>query len=240
MAEIRKKHYGYGHISRLKKRFLENKVSRCELIELLLAYVIKGMDVKQQSKEIYNRCGGNFRKLFNVIEKIKIKGVGKETIIFFKLFREFINIYNEEKFINRKYTLKDQKDVVEYYKSMCYEADKEAVFAIFLDAKNRIIMNKKIGEGTLTQSLVYPREIIKEAISIGALSIILIHNHPSGVTTPSENDRKITKKLYFACREMDLMILDHLIVGSEGYFSFYENGLIENLAIEYKMVYESI
>ena len=127
-----------------------------------------------------------------------------------------------------------------YYRNICYEVDKESVFAIFLDAKNRIIMNKKIGEGTLTQSIVYPREIIKEAISIGALSIVLIHNHPSGIATPSENDKKITKKLYFAAREMDLTILDHLIVGNEGYFSFYENGLIENFAIEYKMVYESI
>lgn len=233
-----KKHYGYGHISRLKKRFLENKITRCEIIELLLSYVIKGRDLKQYSKDIYKLSGGNFRKIFSVIEKNIIKGVGKESLVFFNLLREFINIYNEDEFIHRKYTLTDQKDVIEYYKSKCYEMDKESVFIIFLDAKNRIIMNKKIGEGTLTQSLVYPREIIKEAISTGALSIILIHNHPSGVPVPSENDRKITKKLYFACREMDLMILDHIIVGNEGYFSFYENGLIENFADEYKMVYE--
>ena len=240
MTELKKKHYGYGHISRLKKRFLENKISKCELVEILLSYVIKGMDIKKQSKEIYYLCSGNFRKIFKTIEGTKIKGIGKETIIFFKVLKEFINNYNEDKFIRRKYTIKDQKDVVDYYRNICYEVDKESVFAIFLDAKNRIIMNKKIGEGTLTQSIVYPREIIKEAISIGALSIVLIHNHPSGIATPSENDKKITKKLYFAAREMDLTILDHLIVGNEGYFSFYENGLIENFAIEYKMVYESI
>ncbi len=240
IVALKKKHYGYGHISRLKKRFLENKISKYELIELLLSYIIKGKDVKNQTKEIYNLCRGNFRKIFNTIETTKIKGVGGETIIFFKILKEFINYYNEDKFISRKYSIKDQKDVVDYYRSMCYEVDKEAVFAIFLDAKNQIIMNKKVGEGTLTQSLVYPREIIKEAISTGALSVILVHNHPSGVPAPSDNDKKITKKLYFAAREMDIIVLDHIIVGNEGYFSFYENGLIENLAIEYKMVYESI
>jgi DNA repair protein RadC len=240
MPELNKKHYGCGHISRLKKRFLENKISKCELIELLLSFVIKGRDVKLQSKEIYKESNGNFRNVFNVIEKKRIKGIGNETIVFFRLLKEFINTYNEDKFIDKKYVIQDQKDVIEYFKNKCYEADKEAVFAIFLDAKNRILTNKKIGEGTLTQSLVYPREIIKEAIAIGALSIILIHNHPSGVPCPSENDKKITKKLYFAGREMDLMILDHIIVGNEGYFSFYENGLIENLSVEYKLVYETI
>ncbi|MCX7699044.1 MAG: DNA repair protein RadC, partial [Candidatus Goldbacteria bacterium] len=226
--QLKEKHYGLGHISRLKKRFLQNKISRYELIELLLSYVIKGKDIKPQTKEIFTKCRGNFRNIFNVIEKDKIKGIGVESIIFFRLLKEFINIYNEDKFINRKYTLKDQKDVIDYFKNICFEIDKEAVFVIFLDAKNRILLHKKISDGTLTQSVVYPREIIKEAINLHSLSIILIHNHPSGVPTPSENDKKITKRLYFACREMDLMLLDHLIVGNEGYFSFYENGLIEN------------
>jgi|YelNatPaOPRAMG01_1025707.scaffolds.fasta_scaffold04432_1 DNA repair protein RadC len=232
--------YGLGHISRLKNRFIENKISKYEIIELLLSYVIKGKDIKPQAKEIYKKCNGNFKNIFIIISKTKINGIGKETKIFFELLKNFINLYNEDKFINKKYTIKDQKDVVEFYRNMCYGLDKEGVYAIFLDAKNKILINKKIGEGTLTQSLVYPREIIKEAMTAGALSIILIHNHPSGVVTPSDNDKKITKKLYFAGREMDVMLLDHIIVGSEGYFSFYENGFIENFANEYNMVYGNL
>jgi len=202
----------------------------------MLSYVIKGRDVKPLSKEIYRRSSGNLRKVFDTVEKEKIKGAGKETTAFFKLLKEYISIYNEEKFLNRKYKVKDQDDVIRYFKNLCHGANKEAVYVLFMDAKNKVAGNKLMGEGTLTQSLLYPREIINEALKKGALSLVVIHNHPSGDPSPSENDRKITKKLIFAVREMDIVLLDHIIVGSEGkgYYSFYEEGLIDKYNNDYK------
>ncbi len=234
-----KPHYGLGHISRLKKRFKDGKTTKPEIIELLLSYIIKGRDVKAEAKEIYRASGGSFREAFRVIEKEHIPGVGAEVKTFFRVIKQFVDAYAEDKFSARKYSVRDQKEVAEYFRTACAADDREAVYALFLDAKNRVIDNKKLGEGTLTQSVVYPREIIKEAITKAALSVVLVHNHPSGSPSPSDADRKITKKLLFAAKEMDLNLLDHMIVGREGYFSFYENGLIERYNGEYRNLMES-
>jgi DNA repair protein RadC len=234
-----KKHYGTGHISRLKQRFLQDKTAKPELIELLLSYVIRGRDVKPQAKEIYAKAGGSFREVFSVIEKEVIAGTGPEVKTFFKIIKKYIEEYSSDKFASRNYSVRDQKDVIEYFRSACAMEDRESVHALFLDAKNRVIENKKMGDGTLTQSVVYPREIVKEAIHKGALSVVLVHNHPSGSPTPSDADRKITKKLLFAAKEMDLNLLDHMIVARDGYFSFYEQGLIERYNCEYRTLMES-
>lgn len=235
---VNRQHYGTGHISRLKQRFLEDKTAKPELIELLLSYVIKGRDVKPQAKEIYAKSGGSFREVFSVLEKEKIDGAGPEVRTFFKIIKKYIEEYSSDKFASRNYSVHDQKDVIEYFRSACAASDRESVHVLFLDAKNRVIDNKKMGEGTLTQSVVYPREIVKEAIHKGALSVVLVHNHPSGSPSPSEADRKITKKLLFAAKELDLNLLDHMIVGREGYYSFYEQGLIERYNGEYRTLME--
>ena len=235
----RKKHYGLGHISRLKQRFLADKTAKPELLELLLSYVIRGRDVKPQAKAIYAKSGGSFREVFSVLEKEIIPGAGDEVKTFFKVIKKYIEEYSSDKFSARRYSVHDQKDVIEYFRTTCALEDRESVHAVYLDAKNRIIANVKLGEGTLTQSIVYPREIIKEAISKGALSVVLIHNHPSGSPVASDADRKITKKLLFAAKEMDLNLLDHMIVAREGYFSFYEQGLIERYNGEYRTLMES-
>jgi DNA repair protein RadC len=234
----KKPHYGTGHISRLKNRFLLNKTAKPEIIELLLSYVIRGRDVKPQAKEIYARAGGSFREVFSVLEKEAISGAGTEVKTFFRILKKYIEEYSADKFAARKYSVRDQKDVIEYFRAACALEDRESVHALFLDAKNRVIDNEKMGEGTLTQSVVYPREIVKEAIHKGALSVVLVHNHPSGSPLPSEADRKITKKLLFAAKELDLNLLDHMIVGRDGYFSFYEQGLIEKYNFEYRSLME--
>jgi DNA repair protein RadC len=241
----RLKHYGIGHIKRLKDRFIQDKVSKCEIIELLLSYVIKGMDVKPQAKEIFKLSRGNFKNVFEILSgNKKVKGIGRETEIFFKVIKKFFECMEEEKFINKKYSVKAQGDVIKYFKNICLSSDKEEVHAVFLDAKNKITGHKRISEGTLSQSLLYPREIIKEAISQAALSIIILHNHPSGDSSPSENDKKITKRMLFAAREMDIMLLDHIIIGMEtadgdkGYYSFYEEGLIDKYRENYRYVME--
>jgi len=170
-------HYGIGHIKRLKERFTGNKTTRCEIIELLLLYSIKGRDVKEQSKEIYSLSSGNFRKIFETVEKENINGVGKETKLFFAIVRGFLDEYHKDDFLDKKFSVSTQRGVIEYFKSACSNMANEAVYCVFLDAKNSIKSLVRICEGTLTQSLLYPREIIGRAIKAGALSFILIHNH---------------------------------------------------------------
>ncbi|MFP4467227.1 MAG: RadC family protein [Candidatus Goldiibacteriota bacterium] len=234
------KHYGYGHISRLKKKFEEGKTTKEEIIELLLSYVIKGRDVKGHAKEIMKKSRGSFRNVIPVIESGEIKGLGEQTAVFFGVIAAFMENYKKDSFAFNTVSIKNQDDLVEYFRDKTAYDEKEAVYCVYLDAKNRVINAEKIGEGTLTQCVMYPREVVKLAMKKGALGIILVHNHPSGRPEPSESDKKITKKIVVASKEMDLTLLDHIIVGREGYYSFYENGLIDSYMGVYRRIVEAM
>jgi len=100
------------------------------------------------------------------------------------------------------------------------------VFAVmFLDSQNRAIAFKELFRGTINAASVYPREVVKEVLSLNAASVILSHNHPSGVATPSQADKLITNKLRDALNLIDVSVLDHIIIGEKSY-SFAKHGLI--------------
>ena len=107
--------------------------------------------------------------------------------------------------------------------------DVESMYGIFLDTQNHILAIEKITSGTLFCSAVYPRELIKRVISLGAGAVVLAHNHPSGDTEPSAEDRVITRKVVFALSTIDVLLHDHLIVG-KGYHCMSNDGSIESAA----------
>jgi DNA repair protein RadC len=104
--------------------------------------------------------------------------------------------------------------------------DREVFKILLLTSRNAVISEKTVFEGSLTESIVSPREVIKEALNQAAASIVFIHNHPSGQTSPSEEDKRVTRHLKSACELVGINVLDHLIVGHEGYFSFADTGLL--------------
>jgi len=103
---------------------------------------------------------------------------------------------------------------------------KEVFISLLLDTKLKLIREVKISEGILNQSLIHPREVFKEAVKESAFAIILVHNHPSGDPTPSEQDIEITKKLKQASEILEISLLDHVIIGNGKYFSMKENKII--------------
>ncbi len=234
--------YGKGHIARLKDRFKLGKVSREEIIELMLSYVIRGRDVKPQAKTIYARSNGSFRHVFDVVKKGYAEGIGEQAEIFFGIINEFVNCYMADSFLRERKTINSQEDVVDYFQGICALSDKEETHGVFLDAKNGVMAVERLSEGTITQSLMYPREIVKLALKHGALSIIVIHNHPSGDTAPSQSDIKTTKRLYFALREMDMNLMDHIIIGTKGkgWYSFEKNGIISSFREAYACFMQTV
>jgi DNA repair protein RadC len=106
------------------------------------------------------------------------------------------------------------------------EADREHFVALYLSARNLIIGVHTVSIGTLTASLVHPREAFKAGILLGAAGLIAAHNHPSGDPAPSPEDREATRRLQRAGELLGIPVLDHLIIGRESYFSFRESGLI--------------
>jgi DNA repair protein RadC len=103
---------------------------------------------------------------------------------------------------------------------------KEVFKVLLLDARNRLIREETISQGSLTASIVHPREVFKVAIQESAAALILLHNHPTGDPTPSQEDRSITRQLVKAGEIMNIKVLDHIIVGDGVHMSFADQGLL--------------
>ncbi len=111
--------------------------------------------------------------------------------------------------------------------------DVEAVYCIFLDGKNCIISIDKMFVGSISSAVIYPRELIKRVIALRACAAVMAHNHPSGSTDPSTDDRRITKMIAMALATIDVQLLDHVIVG-DGYTSMADRGFITAVTEEFK------
>ncbi len=122
--------------------------------------------------------------------------------------------------------ISNPQDVYNYLKPLTYGQKREHFITIMLDTKNKIIKSEVISIGTLNASLVHPREVFNECIRMSACSLIIAHNHPSGVATPSLEDRNITQRLVEAGKIIGISVVDHIIVADNDYYSFKENGEI--------------
>ncbi|CEG12300.1 hypothetical protein MSIBF_A2110002 [groundwater metagenome] len=150
----------------------------------------------------------------------KIKGMGDAKTQQIKALFGFIKRYNLAK--KGKFPVRTAKDVFEYVLQRLPSNDKEHFMVLHLDSKNMIMRDEVVSTGILNASIIHPREVFKSAIKESANAIIIVHNHPSGDPTPSEEDRKITKILFDAGKLLDIKLLDHVIIGNT-YYSFKEN-----------------
>ena len=116
--------------------------------------------------------------------------------------------------------------VRDYLDIQLAEREREVFGVLFLDTQHRLSAYEELFQGTIDAAAVYPREVVKAALKHNAGAVILAHNHPSGITTPSDADRRITTKLVEALGLIDCRVLDHFIVGQERAYSFAEHGLI--------------
>lgn len=128
--------------------------------------------------------------------------------------------------LRRGVTLSSPRAVADYLKVTIGALDHEVFSVIFLDAQNRLLANRQMFRGTVTQTSVYPREIVKEALALNAAAAIIAHNHPSGSTDPSRADEQLTRTLKSTLELVDVRLLDHLIVTGTEALSFAERGLL--------------
>ena len=140
------------------------------------------------------------------------------SIVSIKMVRESSVLYNIRK-------ISSPNDAVELGKRFLQEEDREKMIVCCLDTKNQPTINV-VAIGTLNNLLVHPREVFKPAILSNSASIILFHNHPSGDTTPSNEDKLITEKIKESGEILGIKLLDHIIIGNNSYKSFKEEGLI--------------
>lgn len=223
-----KPHY-IDHRKRLRERFQKagaEGMHDYELLELLLTYGVPRKDVKPVAKRLIDRFGGLSRVLdANQKELEQIIGVGSISATLIRLVKEMCSTYLAEKMKQRD-AISSPKLVVDFARHKLSGLSHEAFMVIYLNVKNEIIDHKVIIEGTVDSVAIYPRRIIEAALVNHATGLILVHNHPSGHPEPSEEDKKITRDIIEAARTLDIRVLDHIVVGKDGYFSFLENRLL--------------
>jgi DNA repair protein RadC len=139
-----------------------------------------------------------------------------------------IQMVKERRFIYGGNRLSAPEQAAQAFMQIIGNPDREFFVALLIDGKNRIRSLHVVSEGTLNQSLVHPREVYKSAILANSAAIILAHNHPSGDTAPSREDREITRRLQEAGEILGIKVLDHVIVDTDSgaYYSFTESGLL--------------
>lgn len=217
----------HGHRKRLRDKFIKSGLEAFhdyEIIELLLTLGTPRKDCKQQAKAAVKKFKGLKETLNASLEELQeIKGIGPLNAFGVKLFQAVAERYLKERIIGRELRIDSSKVVFNYlYQSM--QKEKREVFKVFyLNNTNKVLDVEDIFRGTVDQAVIYPREIIKSALDKNTTRLIFVHNHPSGTLTPSSYDIQITNKLKKACDAVQIELLDHIIIGRDGYYSFKAN-----------------
>lgn len=228
-------HKGAGHRKRLRERFLTAGLDGFhdyEVIELLLTLATPVRDCKQLAKAAL----AEFKTLPAVLEASaeelgRIPGLGPNNIFGVKLIRAVCDRYLKNKMACQP-LIGNPRELFDYLNQTVRDKTREVFVGIFLNAKNRVLASEILFEGTLSQSAVYPREVIKRALELHAAAMIFCHNHPSGEPEPSPEDIRLTRRLMAACRVVGITVFDHVIIGDKGHYSFADNGYIEQIGQE--------
>lgn len=210
-----------------------DKLSLSKLLAILLRIGSEGISAEELARRLLNQFK-SLRGIDNasVSELCKIEGIGSAKAAQIKSALELgKRFYREE--AEKRRRIRKAEDVImyvsDYYAPHLRDANKEFFNVILLDARNKVIDNIEISKGSLTASVVDPKEIVKEATIRSASGVILVHNHPSGEPDPSDDDIKTTDTIVRACNLVGIKVLDHIIIGKnrDNYVSFSENGLIK-------------
>jgi len=197
-----------------------------EVLELVLSYAVARKDTKPISKELLTR----FKTINGVLdadrEELKsVPGISEHAALFFNLIKDVTILYLENG-LHDKDLLSSPEAVFDYLKASLKGSRDEEFKTLFLNSRNQLIAVETLQTGTVNKSAVYPRKIVERSLYHHAVGVIIAHNHPGGTLKPSRDDCAITKVIKDALRTVEISLLDHIIIGGNGYFSFKSKGLI--------------
>jgi len=218
-----------GHRTRLRARFLKGGAEAMpdyELLELTLFAAIPRRDTKPLAKALLKRFGSFAEVIAAPRERLlEIEGVGDSVANHLKIVEAAAQRLAKTKVLGRP-ALSSWSALLDYCTAAMARSEKEEFRVLFLDRKNHLIADEVQNRGTVDHTPVYPREIIKRALELGASSIILVHNHPSGDPTPSKADIAMTREIAGAAKALSIAVHDHLVIGRAGHASFKSLGLL--------------
>jgi len=218
-----------GHRQRLRARFLKGGADAMpdyELLELTLFAAVPRRDTKPLAKALLARFG-SFAEVMAApsARLLEVKGVGESIVQHLKIVEAAAQRLAKTRVMGRP-ALSSWTALLDYCTAAMARAQNEEFRVLFLDRKNVLIADEVQNRGTVDHTPVYPREIIKRALELGASSVILVHNHPSGDPTPSKADIAMTRDVAAAAKALGITVHDHLVIGRAGHASFKSLGLL--------------
>ena len=211
-----------GHRDRLRARFNlagEAGVADYELLELILFRAIPRRDVKPLAKTMMARFGSFAETIAARPERLReIPGLGEAAITDLKIVEAAARRLTRGA-VRVRPTLGSWAEVLDYCRAARAFNEQEEFRILFLDKRNMLIGDEVQGRGTVDHTPVYPREVVRRALELGATALVLVHNHPSGDPTPSTADIRMTHEIIAIAKPMGIAIHDHLIVGRHGHSS---------------------
>lgn len=218
-----------GHRERLRDRFLNagpEALADYELLELILFSALPRIDTKPIAKTLLDRFG-SFAAIISAEPRRlgEVKGIGRAGVVALKAVQAAALAYMRDEIMERP-ILGSWDKLLRYCKaSMGYETT-EQFRILFLNTQNTLIADEVQQSGTVNHTPVYPREVVKRALELGATSIIMVHNHPSGDPTPSQSDIAMTREVVEVAGKLEITVHDHLVIGRDSHASFKALGLL--------------
>jgi DNA repair protein RadC len=201
-------------------------LSDAELLAVFLRTGIRGKSAVDLARDLLTRCGSlSALCAASARDLCQLPGMGQAKYAQLQAVMEMARRALREKLASGN-ALNSPSAVRDYLRMKLQALPHEVFVVLFLDAQNRVIGSEELFRGTLTQTSVYPREVVKRALHHNAGAVIFAHNHPSGVAEPSHADETLTQALKQALALVDVRVLDHFIVAGSGVLSFAERGLI--------------
>jgi len=201
-------------------------LSEAELLAIVLRTGVRGKSAVDLGRDLLQEFGSLSSLLSAELDRLLlIKGLGNAKALQLQAVIELARRALQEQ-ITPGLNLSSPKTVREFLRLTLRSQDKESFLGIFLDAQNRVLAVDELSSGTLTQTSVFPREVVKRALKSNAAAVVFAHNHPSGLAEPSRADEVLTQALKQALALVDVKVLDHFIVGGSNAMSFAERGLL--------------
>jgi adenine-specific DNA-methyltransferase len=220
-------------IDRPRERFLKkgaDALSKSDLLAILLGSGIKGKNVRQLSENIIKKFGKNFLNI-TVDDLLEISGIGQAKALQIASAISLVKRFYDENKTN-EIVIKNSQDVL----SLTYDLrdkKKEHLVCLYLNARNVLLKKEIVSVGLLDKALLHPREIFYPATELNAASVILVHNHPSGDSLPSEKDNQVIEKIIQAGEIMGIPVIDFIIISVNGNYSFFEKLKGQNKNFDY-------
>ena len=229
MSQPSAKPYWRGHRDRLRGKLIHRgarSLEDYELLETLLFAFIPRRDVKPIAKALLRRFG-SISEIFAADPKdlISVEGVGETVAAYIKATQEIGSRVARKK-LSTQPVVSSWTALLAYVRSQLQHETREQFRVLFLDRKNQVIADELMGQGTVDQAPVYPREIARRAIELSSSAIIMVHNHPSGDPKPSRADIDMTREVIDALAPLEITVHDHLIAAKQGVTSFKSQGHI--------------